>query len=88
MPGGIRSLVVDYKSALQERLQALGRPLPQYRLAGRIGPRPSEAAFTWRWWWAGEVRGRGDGPRQEGSGAGRRAPGAGELRTSADPLKG
>ena len=32
------SLVVDYKSALQERLQALGQPLPQYRLAGESGP--------------------------------------------------
>ena len=28
----------DYKSALQERLQALGRPLPEYRLAGATGP--------------------------------------------------
>ncbi len=29
---------LDYKSALQERLQALGRPLPEYRLAGAEGP--------------------------------------------------
>jgi ribonuclease-3 len=29
---------LDYKSALQERLQALGRPLPEYRLAGQAGP--------------------------------------------------
>ena len=28
----------DYKSALQERLQALGRPLPEYRVAGESGP--------------------------------------------------
>jgi ribonuclease III len=28
----------DYKSALQERLQALGRPLPDYRLSGEAGP--------------------------------------------------
>jgi ribonuclease-3 len=28
----------DYKSALQERLQALGKPLPEYRLAGEAGP--------------------------------------------------
>ena len=28
----------DYKSALQERLQALGRPLPEYRVAGEAGP--------------------------------------------------
>jgi ribonuclease-3 len=31
-------LVVDYKSALQERLQSLGQPLPHYRLAGESGP--------------------------------------------------
>jgi ribonuclease-3 len=37
---GARQDVVgrDYKSALQERLQALGRPLPEYRLAGTAGP--------------------------------------------------
>ncbi len=28
----------DYKSALQEKLQAAGRPLPEYRLAGQEGP--------------------------------------------------
>jgi len=28
----------DYKSALQERVQALGRPLPEYRIAGEEGP--------------------------------------------------
>jgi ribonuclease-3 len=28
----------DYKSALQERLQALGSPLPAYRVAGEAGP--------------------------------------------------
>ena len=28
----------DYKSALQERVQALGRPLPEYRVAGEAGP--------------------------------------------------
>src|SRR3990167_7076163 len=28
----------DYKSALQERLQALGRPLPEYRVASEAGP--------------------------------------------------
>ncbi|HLG58619.1 MAG TPA: ribonuclease III [Vicinamibacterales bacterium] len=28
----------DYKSSLQERLQALGRPLPEYRVAGETGP--------------------------------------------------
>jgi ribonuclease-3 len=28
----------DYKSALQERLQALGQPLPEYRVSGEAGP--------------------------------------------------
>jgi ribonuclease-3 len=28
----------DHKSRLQEKLQALGRPLPSYRVAGEIGP--------------------------------------------------
>jgi ribonuclease-3 len=28
----------DFKSALQERLQALGRPLPDYRVSGETGP--------------------------------------------------
>ena len=28
----------DYKSALQERLQGLGRPLPEYRVAAESGP--------------------------------------------------
>ena len=28
----------DFKSALQERLQALGRPLPQYDVIGEVGP--------------------------------------------------
>jgi ribonuclease-3 len=37
---GARQDVVgeDYKSALQERLQALGRPLPEYRVASTAGP--------------------------------------------------
>jgi ribonuclease-3 len=28
----------DHKSRLQEALQGLGRPLPQYRIAGEVGP--------------------------------------------------
>ena len=32
----------DYKSALQERLQALGRPLPEYRVVRRSGSRPPQ----------------------------------------------
>ena len=54
------SLVVDYKSALQERLQALGRPLPHYRAGGRVGPRPPEA-LSRGGGGGGEVRGAATG---------------------------
>jgi ribonuclease-3 len=37
--GAARNFVgQDYKSALQERVQALGHPLPEYRIAGEAGP--------------------------------------------------
>jgi ribonuclease-3 len=36
--GSAQPFVQDYKSALQERLQALGRPLPDYRVSGETGP--------------------------------------------------
>ena len=36
--GSDRLFVQDYKSALQERVQALGRPLPDYRVSGESGP--------------------------------------------------
>jgi ribonuclease III len=36
--GSERLYVQDYKSALQERVQALGRPLPEYRVSGESGP--------------------------------------------------
>jgi ribonuclease-3 len=36
--GSAQTFVRDYKSALQERLQALGRPLPEYRVSGEAGP--------------------------------------------------
>src|SRR5690349_2360142 len=37
--GATRNFVgQDYKSALQERVQALGRPLPEYRIASEEGP--------------------------------------------------
>jgi ribonuclease-3 len=36
--GHDQTLSLDYKSALQERLQALGRPLPEYRVSGESGP--------------------------------------------------
>jgi ribonuclease III len=36
--GSAQTFAPDYKSTLQERLQALGRPLPEYRLSGAEGP--------------------------------------------------
>ena len=36
--GSAQTIARDYKSALQERLQALGRGLPEYRIAGETGP--------------------------------------------------
>ena len=36
--GVAQTFAPDYKSALQERLQALGHPLPEYRLSGAEGP--------------------------------------------------
>ena len=36
--GSAQTYARDYKSALQERLQALGRGLPEYRIAGEAGP--------------------------------------------------
>jgi ribonuclease-3 len=36
--GSAQTVARDYKSALQERLQALGRGLPEYRIAGEAGP--------------------------------------------------
>src|SRR5918994_2190331 len=36
--GSEQTFAPDYKSALQERVQALGHPLPEYRLSGSEGP--------------------------------------------------
>ena len=36
--GSAQTYARDYKSALQERLQGLGRPLPEYRVSGEAGP--------------------------------------------------
>jgi len=36
--GSAQTFAPDYKSALQERVQALGHPLPEYRLSGAEGP--------------------------------------------------
>jgi ribonuclease-3 len=50
----------DYKSALQERLQALGRPLPEYRLTGAAGP-DHRKVFSIEVVVAGEVLGSASG---------------------------
>ena len=50
----------DYKSALQEWLQALGRPLPEYRVAGQSGP-DHRKVFTIEVVVAGEVLGSATG---------------------------
>ena len=50
----------DYKSALQERLQALGRPLPDYRIAGEAGP-DHRKVFSVEVLVAGEVLGSATG---------------------------
>jgi len=36
--GGAPGFAPDFKSALQERLQAIGSPLPEYRVSGESGP--------------------------------------------------
>jgi ribonuclease-3 len=50
----------DYKSALQERLQALGRPLPEYRVAAESGP-DHRKEFTIAVVVAGDVLGTASG---------------------------
>jgi ribonuclease-3 len=50
----------DYKSALQERLQALGKPLPEYRVASESGP-DHRKAFTIEVVVHGDVLGRATG---------------------------
>ena len=50
----------DYKSALQERLQALGSPLPEYRVAAEAGP-DHRKMFTIEVAVAGEILGGATG---------------------------
>jgi ribonuclease-3 len=50
----------DYKSALQERLQALGQPLPEYRVAAESGP-DHRKEFTIDVLVAGEIVGTASG---------------------------
>jgi ribonuclease III len=58
--GRDHSRVRDYKSALQERLQAEGRPLPEYRVSGESGP-DHRKTFTIEVVVAGEVLGTATG---------------------------
>ncbi len=50
----------DYKSQLQERLQALGGELPAYRLALEWGP-PHSKMFRFEVLWRGNALGSGEG---------------------------
>ena len=59
----------DYKSALQELLQARDLPLPEYRLVGTMGP-DHRKLFQVEVVVHGEALRRVDGAEQEGSGAG------------------
>ena len=58
--GSERLFVQDYKSALQERVQALGRPLPEYRVSGESGP-DHRKMFTVEVVVSGEVLGAATG---------------------------
>jgi ribonuclease-3 len=56
--GGLRRR--DPKTALQERAQAEGKPLPVYRLVEESGP-PHERLFVYEVAWDEEVSARGEG---------------------------
>ena len=58
--GIAQTFAPDYKSALQERLQALGHPLPEYRLSGSEGP-DHRKTFTIEVVVSGEVLGTATG---------------------------
>jgi ribonuclease-3 len=58
--GAAHPFVQDYKSALQERLQALGHPLPDYRVSGEAGP-DHRKVFSVEVVVAGEVLGAASG---------------------------
>jgi ribonuclease-3 len=58
--GSAQTVAQDFKSALQERVQALGRPLPEYRLSGEEGP-DHRKTFTVEVLVAGQVLGAATG---------------------------
>ncbi|HXM75677.1 MAG TPA: putative dsRNA-binding protein, partial [Thermoanaerobaculia bacterium] len=51
----------DYKTALQESAQALGLPLPDYRIVDEYGP-DHEKIFVVEVFWDGETFALGSGP--------------------------
>ena len=56
----------DYKTALQEAAQALGLPLPEYRIVDEYGP-DHEKVFVIQVFWNGEAFAYGRGPsKREG----------------------
>jgi ribonuclease-3 len=58
--GSAQTVAQDFKSTLQERLQAMGRPLPEYRIAGEAGP-DHRKTFTIEVVVAGQVLGAASG---------------------------
>ncbi len=58
--GHVQTIARDYKSALQERLQALGRGLPEYRVSSEAGP-DHRKLFNIEVVAGGEVLGAGTG---------------------------
>jgi len=58
--GALTALTGDFKSALQELLQARERGLPEYRIVGESGP-DHRKVFDVEVWVAGEVVARADG---------------------------
>jgi ribonuclease III len=58
--GAAHGLAPDYKSALQERVQGLGHPLPEYRVASEAGP-DHRKTFTVEVVVAGSVLGTASG---------------------------
>jgi ribonuclease-3 len=59
-----RQAVTDAKTQLQEVAQALGWPLPEYRITDSLGPDHSKT-FVVECWLAGELGGCGEGPSKK-----------------------
>ena len=58
--GSTPGFTLDFKSTLQERLQALGAPLPEYRVSGEAGP-DHRKTFTVEVLVSGQVLGAASG---------------------------